>query len=60
MEPAKWGQLLEVGLKLLPHIFWFSLSVLGKHFSVRNLSAVVRGLASVVFSGRAVGRAVYV
>lgn len=46
--------------KLLPHIFWFSLSVLGKHFSVRNLSAVVRGLASVVFSGRAVGRAVYV
>lgn len=46
--------------RLFPHVFWFSLSVLGRHFSVRNLSAVVRGLASVVFSGRAVGRAVYV
>ena len=44
--------------RLFPHVFWFSLSVLGRHFSVRNLSAVVRGLASVVFGGRAVGRVI--
>ena len=46
--------------KLLPHIFWFSLSVIGKRFSVRNLNAVFRGLTSIVFRGEVGGRAVYV
>ena len=41
-------------VKLFPHVFWFVLSVLGKHFSLQNLSAVVRGLARVVFGRRTV------
>lgn len=38
--------------KLFPHVFCFALSVLGKHFSLRNLREVMIGVFRVVFNER--------
>lgn len=38
--------------KLFPHVFCFAMSVLGKHFSLRNLREVMIGVFRVVFNAR--------